>query len=554
MRPLELRPHLLGLVALIATGLLVLWPVLPGIDGLVGDPLGEMDNHVWMFWSSVGGAPSNAPAPLGLPLMDPVNLPAYAVGALVSPAAGWAMMRLWNVVLAMAGGWALSRCFVSGPAVWVGAGVLGTAPFLAGVMDFGITESWPLGWFALHAAALIACARHGGLGRALVAGACLGMIALSGWYHALFGLVLEATLVPVLLWRHRRPAVVLQGGVAMVMVLPTLLGFLSVADGFSARWRAPAPGPPGPRPDWAELPVFGTDLLNFALPQFDPVHPSKSVYLGVVVLALCALALLRRPRVTGALLMLAAPFGLLALGHWPTLAGKALGFPGPAWFLAEYVSPMRGLSHWHRAIAGALPFLAVAAAVGADALLARLPRRAPLAAAGLVLLVAVDGLVGGGTAWPRSSGALEAPAVLAELPGSGGVVQLPFDNGRTPFSADPARIYQRWQVAHGRAISENYEGVDALLAQSALVAAADAACGVETTLPPYYQPPPQMRALPMPSGAELDAARAALRGWGYAHVVVHRGRCRTPVQAIQVLDQALGPGTHHAEGDVVWAL
>ena len=554
MRPLDLRPHLPGLLALLFVGVVFLWPVVPGGSVIVGDPLGESDNHLWMFWASRGGAVANAPDGLALPLMDPVNLPAYALGAVGSPAAGWAALRVWNVALAMLGGAALSRCFVAGPAVWVGAGALGVAPFLAGVMDFGITESWPIGWFALHAAALIACARHGGRGRALLAGACLGMVALSGWYHALFGLVCEAALVPALLWRHRRPAVVLQGGVALAMVSPALVRFLGVADGFSARWRAPAPGPPGPRPDWAELPVFGTDLLNLFVPQLDAVHPSKSVYLGLVALGLGLLGLARRPRVVGCLLLAAAPFLLLALGHWPTLAGKALGFPGPAWLLAEHVGPLRGLSHWHRAVAGALPFVAAAAAIGAEGLLGRWPRGAPLGAAALFLLVAADGCVGGGTAWPRSTIALDAPAVLTGLPGPGGIVQLPFDNGRAPFSTEPARIYQRWQVAHGRPISENYEGVDALLRRSPLVAAADATCGVETTLPPYYQPPPQMRGLPMPTGAALDAERAALRRWGYAHVVVHRARCRTPVQAIQALDAALGPGTHHASGDVSWAL
>jgi hypothetical protein len=537
-----------------AAGLVTLWPVLPGIDGLVGDPLGEADNHLWMFWRVLGGAAANAPAGLDLPLMDPVNLPAYALGAWVSPAAGWAAMRVWNVALASAGGAALARCFASGPAVWVGAAVLGTAPFLAGVMDFGITESWPVGWFALHAAALIALARHGGVGRALLAGACLGMVALSGWYHALFGLVLEAVLVPVLLWRHRRPLLLAQGGVGLLMVLPALTRFLSVSEGLSARWRAPAPGPPGPRPDWAELPVFGTDLLNFGLPHLDAVHPSKSVYLGAVALLLALVGLARRPRTVGPLLAAALPFGALALGHWPTLAGKALGFPGPAWFLAEHVVPLRGLSHWHRAVVGALPFVAAAAAVGAEGLLSRVPRWAAPLAVGLVALVTADGLVGGGTAWPRSVIRVSAPPVLTELPGPGGVVQLPFDNGRTPFSTDPARVYQRWQVAHGRVISENYEGVDALLAGSTLVAAADAACGVETTLPPYYQPPPEMRDLPVPEGADLKEARSELRGWGYAFLVVHRQRCRTPVQVIQALDRALGPGTHHASGDVVWAL
>lgn len=549
-----IRTHLPGLLLLTVVGAVVLWPVVPAGSDIAGDPLGEADNHLWMSWRALGGAAANAPAGVDLPLMDPVNLLPYALGAWVSPGLGWALMRLWNMLLAMVGGAALSRCFVRGPAVWVGAAVLGTAPFLSGAMDFGITESWPIGWFGLHAAALLGLARHGGAGRALLAGVSLGMIGLSGWYHSFFGLVMEAMLVPFLLWRHRRPALVLQGMVGLAMVLPALLRFLEVAPGFEARWRAPSPGPPGPRPDWAELPVFGTDVLNLVLPALEAVHPSKSVYLGLFSFLLAGVALVGRPRVGGGLLAAALPFVVLALGHWPTLAGKAIGFPGPAWFLAEHVEALRGLSHWHRGVAGALPFLAAAAAVGAGILLERVPRGTALVGAGLVGVVTFDAVVGGGTAWPRSTISLEAPAVLMELPGPGGVVQLPFDNGRAAFSAEPARIYQRWQVAHGRPISENYEGVDALLEGSALVAAADATCGVVSTLPPYYQPPPRMRELPMPEGESLASGRAALRSWGYAWIVVHRSRCRTPVQAIQALDRVLGPGTHHPSGDVLWAL
>jgi len=549
-----IRNHLPGLLLLAVMGAVVLWPVLPAGGGIAGDPLGEADNHLWMSWRAVGGAAANAPVGVDLPLMDPVNLPPYALGAWVSPGLGWALMRIWNLVLAMAGGAALSRCFVRGPAVWVGAAVLGTAPFLSGAMDFGITESWPVGWFGLHAAALLGLARHGGVGRALLAGVSLGMIGLSGWYHALFGIVLEVVLVPILVWRHRRPAVLLQGVVGLAMVVPTLLRFLDVASDFEARWRAPSPGPPGPRPDWAELPVFGTDVLNLVLPALEAAHPSKSVYLGLVALSLAGVALVGRPRIAAALLAAALPFLVLALGHWPTLAGKAIGFPGPAWFLAEHVEALRGLSHWHRAVAGALPFLAAASAVGAGILLERVSSRSRLAGAALVLVVTADALVGGGTAWPRSTIDVEAPAVLLDLPGPGGVVQLPFDNGRAAFSSEPARVYQRWQVAHGRPISENYEGVDALLAGSALVAAADASCGVVSTLPPYYQPPPRMRGLPLPEDETLVSARAELRSWGYAWLVLHRARCRTPVQAIQALDRVLGPGTHDPAGDVVWAL
>ena len=388
--------HLLGVLVLVIAGCAVSWPILPGGDVIVGDPLGEADNHLWMFWHALGSGRANLPAGVALPLMDPVNLPVFSVGHWVSPSLGWAGMRLWNVALAFVGGAALARCFVRGPAVWVGSVVLGTAPFLSGVMDFGITESWPVGWFAIHMAALLGLARHGGIGRALLAGVSLGMIGLSGWYHALFGLVLEVALVPLLWWRYRRTALWMQGGVGLVMVLPSLLRFLSVADGFEARWRAPSPGPPGPRPDWADLPVFGTDVLNFVLPHLDAVHPSKTVYLGVVALALAVVGLVLRPRVTLPLLAGALPFGILALGHWPTLAGKAIGFPGPAWFLAEHVDAMRGLSHWYRAVAGCLPFLAAAAAVGADALLSRLPRGTTAIGSGLVVLITFDAILLGG--------------------------------------------------------------------------------------------------------------------------------------------------------------
>ncbi len=545
------QDRVVGLAVAIVAAVATLWPVLPGVDVVVGDPLGETDNHLWMLWRAArgGGVVGNLPVGVDLPLMDPVNLPPYALGALVGPAVGWALLRAWNVGLAMAGGYALARCFAPARAAWVGMVALGVTPFLAGVMDFGITESWPLGWLALHAALLVQHARHGGRGKALAAGVALGMVALSGWYHAFFGLVLEAMLVPALLWRHRRPGTVLQGLAALGMALPSFVDLLARADQWSPRWRPPSPGPPGPRADWAELPVYGTDLLTFLLPHPDAVHPSKSVYVGGVVVLLAAWGLVRRPRVAGPLLALAGPFFLLALGYWPTVAGKALGFPGLPWLVVEVAPPMNGLSHWHRAVAGGLPFVAAAAAVGAAALSEK--RVWILLFCGLVT---ADAVGFGGTAWPRSTTPLDAPASLRELPGAGGVVQLPFDNGRVPFSAEPARIYQRWQVVHERSIAENYEGQDAVLVRSRLVAAADARCLVSSTLPPYYQPPPEMRDPEPPTGEALAAERAWLRAGGLAWIVVHRARCRTPAPAIQLLDRLLGPGTHHADGDVSWAL
>ena len=523
---------------------------------LVGDPLGETDNHLWMFWregqllSGDGGALANAPEGVSIPLMDPVNLPIYLLLSPLGPVLAYNGMAAFSVMLSGIGAYVLARQFVDARSAGVALVAGGSAPFLAGVIDFGITESWPIGWFGIHAALLIHFARTGRLSAATGAGVSLGLVALSGWYHALLGLTLEAMLVPALLIRHRRIGIVAQGAIALAMVMPSLVQFLSIRDQWRPRWLAPAPGPPGPRPDWAELPIYGTDLLNLFLPSLSAVHPSKAVYIGVVVLALCAWGLWRRARSAGWLLLLAAVPLLLSLGYWPTVAGYAVGLPGPAWLLVKAAPELQGLSHWHRAAAAAVPFLAAAAAIGA----AELPARGGLLAA-LIGLILVDSALLSQTAWPRTAYPITLPQSLAELPGRGGVIQVPFDNSREMFSETPARIYSRWQVIHGRQIAENYEGVDALLARSALVAAAQAACWNRNTLPPYYQPPPEMRDPEPPQTPEaIAAAVAQLDAWGFEWIVLHRDRCRVPARAIPLLDDLLGPGLRFDSGDVAWKI
>ncbi|MDG1480841.1 MAG: hypothetical protein P8R54_14695 [Myxococcota bacterium] len=536
--------------------LVSMWPALPPWDALIGDPLGETDNHLWMFWRQVrwmiaGVTPlSNAPDGVPIPLMDPVNLPVFATLSLLGPTLAYNGLALWSVILAMAGGYALSRQFTGPQGAVVGMASAGSAPFLLGVIDFGITESWTLGWIGLHAAALIGFARTGRRGLALLSGVTLGAVALSGWYHALLGLVVEATLVPVLLLRHRRPGIVLQGLIGAVMVSPALARFLVVRGQWEARWLAPAPGPPGPRPDWAELPVYGTDLLNLFLPQLASVHPSKAVYLGLITLVLVCVGVVRRWREALLPLMVALPPLILALGYWPTIAGTALGAPGPAWFLVRTFEPLAGLSHWHRAVAAAVPFIAAAAAIGADAL----PKRVFVGPV-LAMLIALDAAALSQTAWPRTAYAPQLPESLDEIPGEGGLVQIPFDNSREMFSEDPARIYARWQPLHGRLISENYEGVDALLVRSTVIAAAHTACWNRDNLPPYYKPPPEMRELdPISDPTTIAEERALLRKWGYRWVILHRQRCRVPARAIPALRQMLGPAQTLSSGDLLWEL
>ena len=557
---MEAPPKWTSILAPLAGGALLLvgsaWPSGAPWRALVGDPLGETDNHWWMFWlhtrTLLGeeAVLANAPDGVGVPLMDLVNLPLWLMGWPLGPLLAWNLLIVANLVLALAGGWVLGGAVGGRTGAWVGMAGLGTAPFLFGVVDFGISESWPVGWLALHLAALLRHARTGSKESALAAGFSLGAFALSGWYHALFGLIAEAVVVPALLLRARRPGLVLQGGLALAMVLPSFLRFQGQLGLWSHRWMKPSPGPPGPREDWATLPVFGTDLLNLLRPDLGSVHPSKAVYLGSILLLLVLWGLVRAPRRAAPWLLGAVPLLLLALGYWPALAGKALGFPGLAYGLVSLVPELAGLSHWHRAVGGALPFVVAAAACGA----ATLPQRSWLGPA-LAVLIAVDGTLLGQSAWPRTTIEPVLPEVITALEGEGGIIQLPFDNDRQLFADDPARLYNRWQVLHGRQVAENYEGMDALLARSTLVAAANDACWNKSTLPPYYAPPPEMRDLDFPSDAALiEEDRAQLRAWGYRYIVLHRSRCRLLAKPIQGLDRVLGTGERVGDDGLIWEL
>jgi hypothetical protein len=285
------------------------------------------------------------------------------------------------------------------------------------------------------------------------------------------------------------------------------------------------------------------------LPSMDSQHPAKCTYLGLVMLGLIGLGLFKNRRGTGWMLALAAPFLLLALGPWPTLGGKALGFAGPAYGLVQLFPSLSGMTHWERAVGAAIPFLAVAAALGA----VHLPRKRGVLVFVTVLLL-VDSLAFSNVAWPRASYALQAPAALQDLAGEGGLIQLPFDNGRVEFSEDPARIYTRWQLAHQRPISENYEGVDSALEQSTLLSVADALCGLPQTIPPYYQVPLNLRPSEAPQGLDLDAERELLRSWGYRWIILHRDRCPRVAPVIQLLDDRLGDGDRVDEQTLAWEL
>ncbi len=523
-----------------------------GQNVMLGSPLGEADNHLWMWWRSLQdprmGPWSNRPVGDGILLMDPQNLGPYWIGSQLSPAMGWNISVGSAWLLLVAGAGALGRRLAGPQAGLIAAFFAGCNPVFWGLIDFGISEMWAVGWLGLHLACLEGYQQEGRLHQALLAGVCLGAAASSGWYLALFALAIELAWLLARTGGRPRMGVFVQGGIALAMVSPSLWETWSHKEEWAERIRQAAPHPPGPRADWADLPVYGTDILSWVMPRWTPVEPSKAAYMGIGLLLLAILGLRGRlswiPMIVG--------LYLLSLGIWPSLAGVPIGAKGPAGWLTELLPLFAGISHWGRAGAAAIPLLAALAGAG----LMRMSRGQTWRLHTILALVLLDAIMLSPTPWPRPTIHMELPQILSELPGSGGVIQLPFDNGRMPFSDEPARLFNRFQVLHQHPVAENYEGVDALLVRSRLIAAADRECWVRSTLPLHQRPPPEWRSAAAPTGDALIAELDQLREWGFEWIVLHRARCRKASGVIQLLEGVIGEGEHPEgpAGDWRWRL
>lgn len=498
--------------ALVGTAIF-LWPAR---WGLVGDPHGETHHHLWALAEALLGLEVNFPVGWRVPLMDPPNLPAFALGWLWSPVVAYNLVAVSNVLLAALGGWRLGHQVGGRAGAWVAMPAVAWSPFLGGAVEFGVTEAWPLGWYALHVAEMLALRRAPSTGRALLAGTFLGVFALSGWYHAAFALVVS----PLLAFFVRRRAVVVVGLVALALVLPRLVDLLP----HLGVWADRAAGLSAPTDirAWTRAERYGTDLASF-LPAWDVVTPSYSVYLGVVTVALAALG----GRAGWPFLAMALPLWVLALGHWLRWRGDVLvEHPLPAGWLVSTFDTAQFVTHWYRAAGPATVLLAAAAAAGA----ARVPRWAPLLAAAVL----VDGLAFARTRWPRVAAPLSLPAELATMRAlEGPIFELPVDDNRTPPErAGSRRPYWVWQLFHRQPVAENYEGSDSALRLSGQARALQAGCG----------------GLPVSRPGATDAGEVAsgsdvvtLAELGFRHVVVHASLA--PAGCVAHVEATLGPAT-----------
>lgn len=541
------------------------WVLSPG--DVLGHPRGEADNHLWMLWRAlrrvIGDerALENLPDGLPIPLMDPIHLPVALIGWPLGLPFAYNLTLVVDLLLAFVGAWALARQLGAGRAGALAAGVIAeSAPFLGGVISFGITESLPIGWIGLHAAATLRFAEQGRPRDLAFAGLTLGAFGLAGWYHVAFAVPVELALWSWALLRAQipRPKIVLaalaQGVIALALWAWPLMEFLEIREFWSSRWHPPSPWPSATREMWRHTPTYGTDLLNLFLPAWERVPISKSVYVGLVSLGL-ALAAGRRAWGLWAVVL---PLWALAMGHWLSIGGDTswLGrvWRMPAGALTQHIPALEGLSHWHRAAGPAVIFFAVAAGMGAERLLTRWPRALPW----LLGAALLDNLALSQTPFPRDLYDATPPAAWAWIRaqgGEGGVVVLPFDNGRREFSEEVPRLYNRWQPGLNLPISESYEGPDALLSQSRLIAVADRLCGVTPTTPAAWRPPKAMqRVEPLAAPEAMEAEVRALRAQHLDWIALHRDRARSPDEAARLLTRALGAPTFESGDVVVWKI
>ena len=504
----------------------VTWPVVVNPNELIGHQLGEVDNHFWMFWRAkemfVGHWPvSNFPVGIEIPIMDPVNLPVYALGAMVDPVIGYNLVVFFNLFLAFWGGWYLAvELNVSSRAAVTAGVALASSPFLSGIASFGITESLTLGWLGLHVGSLWAWHNRRSVVSLVFASASLVALLFSGWYAALIALLVEILVFVVLCVKSYKRGLrgfvlgfFAQGLLASLLIAPRFFQFLGQRDLWAGRWHGGVHPPPEYLPHWRTMSSAGSDLINLFLPALEPVSVSKSVYLGVIVLLL-SVAGGKRAR---GLIALALVFMVLALGYWFTVGGRTVWFGVPlslpALWLTRAFPSLEGVGHWYRLVAPAVLFLSVAAAMGVDKLA---KRWSPIFWVAPVLVLC-DSLAFSQTPWPRSQVESALPAIYEEMTDGGAVVQIPFHNGRREFTLDVPRIYNRWQPLHGHEVAENYEGEDASLETNDFLAYVNYLCGV--LQPATIRRTARLRVVAEPADTSNDLLWLSRNGFKW--IVVH---------------------------------
>ena len=551
-----------AITAAIGVATLTTWPWALHPLQTLGNPWMEADNHLAALWiASQGwlGRPGPWVVPPTEPGRPPQDLPhvlPIGVGSFVDPSFAWGLCAWMDAAAGALGGWALARaCGASRDGALVGAVVLGTSAPLGGAIVFGLSEGWTAGWLALGVAGSVMLAQTPSVLRVALAALPLALYLLSGWYAAAFAALVAPVVVPWAISRGAGPvgpragAVVAAWGLAGLPVLPALVVFVrsGEASGLAARPHTNV----GPS-DWMHGGLGGADLLALGLPGLPDVGLTRTAYLGLVALGLAGVGMVAAVRrgdrgLAVGLGLASVALAALALGTAVTVGGVPVG-PGVAAALTAMVPPLGGLLHWSRAAGAALVFVAPLAALGADALLSARPRWIPALAA----LVAFDALVLSDAPWPRPSYDARPPATLAELPGHGALLALPFDHAARRWPREAQRPWQRWLPHLGRPISEASEAPDGwAFDPTAAYANRECAGGRDPRDARYPTPPAPTVA---PDAGTIAASASAWRAAGVDTVLVVKPRSATPMRCIGFLTVALGAPSGSDDTATWWTL
>jgi hypothetical protein len=275
------------------------------------------------------------------------------------------------------------------------------SPFHMTKLWDGQLEMIALQWAPLYVLFLLRAAEDRRPRDALLAGVFLALVGYTSWYYFLFFAIFSALFAAVWLAappggdrRARWPMLrqlLLAGASGVLLLLPILLPALRAVRG--------GPGDAGPDPFSYLKIIHSADLLDPWLPSAlhplwgpavtrigEQIHPyiaAWNVALGYVALALALLAVTLRRSAAWRWCLVALAALLLALGPVLQVGGARTGVPLPYALLA-YVP---GVDIAHRPshfIVITVVLLAPLAALGAAALLDRIPAPRRLAAAALL--------------------------------------------------------------------------------------------------------------------------------------------------------------------------
>jgi len=553
----------------------------------LGSAWSEAPGHLWGLWATAAGLLEHGPlvrvAPgLGFPdgfeahLVDPVDLllflPGYALGGggLSGAVLGWNLLHLGAILVGGLGCVLLARTVSEGDSGDPWAAALLTAAFCGGAFllshpHMGRTEYLPAVLMPAQLALTLRFVRgEGSWGAGVGAGLLLGGVGLGGSYIAIFAALTAVPFAIGLLvtagadWKRTLGRLAAVGGIAAVVTAVMVAALLL--------WPPPGSSPllsapPRPMPEVDP----GTLMTIFRLgprPDLEPLL-DQPPYPGVILLLLAGLGAALRPRKAVGWLLLGLWLLLLSLG--PAIAMQRDGAPLmislPAGWMMAIAPPLANLKAWSRlGVLLPLPF-AVAAAIGALAVMRRLARpwqRATLGVALVLLVLADQG------SWPRMvtderphfepaapAGLLEA---LDQLP-DGAVIQLPLEVSVGQGIKLQAARSHLWQLQHDRPITSTPAVIsDTALRWSALARLAVNRQFAEAGRAGHRNQPP----LPGAQGS-LDKAQLAC-AWADAQALKERGVSGLVLLTDEpagpgiesLLEQVLGQPPLRAEGVAAW--